>query len=99
GDTDLLVPPASSGTAGEVLGRLGFRPIMRESEVPAHWGGTMHAFPWERPGEAGLVDLHVNLPGVAVPAERTWTILSETSEPMQIGNAEAHVLREPARAL
>ena len=90
-DVDLLVAPERFADAGDVLSRLGFRPLEPVRE-------ERHAFTWLR-GVGPHVDLHRARVGVGVSAVEAWATLSETTEELMLAGRQVEVLTPAARAL
>lgn len=97
GDSDLLVSPSDRGRADSVLAGLGFARRYDVGGLPDWW--TDHADEWWRVADAVWVDLHHTIGGLGVRAEAAWDVLSDRTEPLEVGGEQVHVLDEPARAL
>jgi Uncharacterised nucleotidyltransferase len=95
GDTDLLVPPDRWELAMATLRRLGFEDGLGSMAHPRMESITSH--PWARGDQD--VDLHCTLWGIQAAPERAWEVLSERSEPMNVGGRRLSVLAPAARAM
>jgi hypothetical protein len=95
GDVDLLVARHAFAYAGQVLARLGYRERAEEL-APTH---VEHAKLWVRLRDQMHVDLHRTLVGIEADEDKTWAVLSEHTERMEVGGSGLEVLSEPARAL
>jgi hypothetical protein len=95
GDVDLLVAGRAFEYAGTILDRLGYRERAEEL-APTH---VDHAKLWVRTRDGMHVDLHRTVVGVEAEYEKVWGVLSDHTEPMEVGGGELEVLAEPGRAL
>jgi hypothetical protein len=93
-DTDVLVSPDDLASAGAVLRRLGFECVFDERD----YGTNPHAQLWARDGSPD-VDLHWQLPGIAVAATDAWDALSACIDRVIVAGAEVETLDAPGRAL
>jgi hypothetical protein len=94
-DLDILVPPADERAVVELLGELGFEPLLA--------GDTLRVLsPEEQPlrNKLGVdVDLHHTLKGVRVPPEEAWEILSASTVPWDWAGVSVPALAPHARAM
>jgi hypothetical protein len=95
-DCDLLVRPSNFAAAEDALAGLGFELGLEHRDMPAWW--QEHAVGWLHPEDGVAIDLHRDLPGVGVDAERLWSILWGRREPILIAGFEAQTLTTPGRA-
>ncbi|MFP5373265.1 MAG: nucleotidyltransferase family protein [Actinomycetes bacterium] len=95
GDLDLLVPPADEAAVVELLGDVGFEPLLRAD--------TAHVLsPEEQPlrNRHGVdVDLHIALKGVRLAPEKAWEILSASTVPWNWAGCTVPALAPHARAM
>lgn len=93
-DVDLLVAPADAGRANEVLGRLGFSPLVSDEALGPH--RPLHAHEWRRTGGGASVDLHRTLPGAAAPPDDVAAVLAAHTATTEIAGEEVEALAPPA---
>jgi hypothetical protein len=96
-DCDLLVPAARSEFAADTLTRIGYERAFDERGMPS-WCQE-HAGTWFRGRDGTTIDLHRTLPGVSVPDDQAWRVLSTNAETMSVGGSTVPALALPARAL
>lgn len=94
-DIDLLVSPDDRVLAEEVLGDLGFAPVI----VALPGEVDEHGYHWAKDGQEPVVDLHTYLVGAEVSPANVWAILSQHTEHMELRGTQIEILDEPARAL
>ena len=92
-DCDLLVAASDIGSAGNVLGKLGYAP---EGIEELKGDRPLLSHPWTR-ADGVAVDLHHGLPGAEAPVERVWEVLSKATDNMELRGEQVTVLNEPAR--
>jgi hypothetical protein len=94
-DVDLLVAVADRPAAEAVLAGLGYSPF------PSNVAGEeiKPARHWDRDSNTISVDLHLTLPGVGVSNEDAWTVLSQDTEQLIVGDVPAEVLAPSVRAM
>jgi hypothetical protein len=95
-DCDLLVRPAQLGHAEDLLGDMGFAPIVDRRGMPDWW--QEHAIEWVRKDDGAVVDLHRTLSGVGVDPEELWQALAQQREEIAVGGFPAQTLTVPGRA-
>jgi hypothetical protein len=98
-DADLLISPPQHAEAERILKQLGFTQSVRPWENERR---VEHDSVWQRPGDAGVVDLHRSLPGVrGVSPETLWRHIwpGTIDWRMPAPGGTVRVLDEPARAL
>jgi hypothetical protein len=94
GDLDVLVNPADEDAVVESLRALGYRPL-----VDSAWRVTM---PEEQPLQnprGVVIDLHVSIAGVRLPAQEAWDVLSELTVPWDWAGTPVDALAPHARAV
>ena len=96
-DCDLLVGPAESAAAGEVLRSLGYRSLLGDLGMPEWW--CEHAAVWQRPSDGLSVDLHRTLIGVKVDDATAWRVLSAGTAEVVVAGRPVPALGLPGRAL
>lgn len=96
-DVDLLVRPDAQKRAGEILHELGFENITEREGVDG-FTGAVHAEKWQRLGRLP-VDLHLRLPGCALPPEEAWPLLFDGHQTTQVAGFMAPVLSRAGLAL
>jgi hypothetical protein len=87
-DVDLLVCPADQARAEPVLRRLGFRPLVEESELRGH--RPLHATEWVR-AEGISVDVHETVSGADAPPEVVWDALRAHTAALEVGGVETKI--------
>jgi hypothetical protein len=96
-DCDLLIAPAQTSPAVEVLAQLGFQTEFEEEGLPDWW--LEHASSWWRRADGVVVDLHRTLPGIGVADEVAWRVLTARTDRLPVAGYPVRVLAPGARAL
>lgn len=94
-DTDLLIRLKDRERAEQLLVASGFARVDRDAD---RLGAAGYAHTFAR-GDGALIDLHWNLSGVATPAERTWSRITEHTIPLEVGGQPARVPDDVVTAL
>jgi Uncharacterised nucleotidyltransferase len=95
-DADLLVAPVDERRAADVLGRLGYSPLVEDAALKGH--RPLHAREWVR-ADAASIDLHRTLAGAEAPPERVFAEISQHTQPVAVAGEEVEGLDAAALAL
>ncbi len=96
-DCDLLVAPADTSAADEILFSLGYRRTWDDRRMPSWW--REHAVEWQRERDNVLLDVHRTLAGIGVDPDVAWRALSRERASVTVAGRAVPVLGLPARTL
>jgi hypothetical protein len=94
-DLDVLVPPEDEGAVIDLLGELGYRPVLDPSALRV-------ISPEEQPlvDDRGVtIDLHVAIKGIGLEPAGAWQVLHERAVPWPWAGAEVPALDVAARTM
>lgn len=100
-DVDLLIAPGHLDAAHAALTELGYTNTTAERGVE-DIAGAVHAETWARRSEEIgplMLDLHTRLPGVKVPPEVAWPLLTAQQASVEVGGRQAPTLGRDGLAL